>query len=339
MRNETRLKFNSYREAVAQANGLTAADTDKKFTVSPSVQQILETKTQESSAFLQMINIVPVTEQQGEVLGLGAASTLASTTDTSKQSRETQAILSLQAIPYHCQQINYDSHITYGQLDQWAKFPDFAARIAQVKQNRIALDRIMIAFNGVRREKTSNRLTNALLQDVAVGWLQKIRNEAPTHNMTEVEEGTGKIYVGKGQQYQTLDALVFDAVTDIIHPQFHDDMQLVAIMGRDLLSDKYFPLLNDPTATEQLAADTIISQKRVGGLSAIRVPSVPAGTILITRLDNLSIYYQEEAMRRNIVDNSSRDRVEDYLSSNDAFVIENYDCVALLENIEFKDKN
>lgn len=33
-----------------------------------------------------------------------------------------------------------------------------------------------------------------------------------------------------------------------------------------------------------------------------------------------------------------RDQIEDYLSSNDDFVVENYDCVALLENIEFKDK-
>lgn len=340
MRNETRLKFNAYREAVALANGLTVADTDKKFSVAPSLQQTLETKTQESSAFLQMINIVPVTEQQGEILGLGAASTLASTTDTTKQSRETQSIINLDSIPYHCQQINYDSHLTYGQLDQWAKFPDFAARVADVKMNRIALDRIMIGFNGVNREKTSNRSSNPLLQDVAVGWLQKIRNEAPERNMKEVESGSGKIYVGKGQHYQNLDALVFSAVTDILAPWFHEDAQLVAIMGRDLLADKYFSLINANTdkATEQLASDLIISQKRVGGLPAVRVPSVPAGTILITRLDNLSIYYQEGAMRRNIVENSARDRVEDYLSSNDAFVIENYDCVALLENIELKDK-
>ena len=43
-------------------------------------------------------------------------------------------------------------------------------------------------------------------------------------------------------------------------------------------------------------------------------------------------------MRRTFVDNAKRDQYEDYMSSNDAFVIENYDCVALLENIEFKDK-
>ena len=108
-------------------------------------------------------------------------------------------------------------------------------------------------------------------------------------------------------------------------------------MSRDLLADKYFPLVNDPKATEQLAGDTIISQKRVGGLQAVQAPFVPKGTILITRLDNLSIYYQEGAMRRTIKDKAERDRIEDYTSSNDDFVVENYEMVALLKNIKMVD--
>lgn len=184
-----------------------------------------------------MINLVPVAEQQGERLGLGAASTLASTTDTTTKDRETQAITNIDSIKYHCQQINYDSHLTYGQLDQWAKFPDFAARIAAVKQQRIALDRILIGMNGTSRAATSNRASNPLLQDVGIGWLEKIRTEATKRNMKEVESGSGKIYIGKGQHYQNLDALVFSAVTDILEPWFHEDPELVAIMGRDLLAD------------------------------------------------------------------------------------------------------
>ena len=157
--------------------------------------------------------------------------------------------------------------------------------------------------------------------------------------MKEVESGTGKIYIGKNQAYQNLDALVYSAVNDLIEPWFQEDTELVAIVGRDLLADKYFPLVNaQDKPTEKLAADIVISQKRIGGLPAVRVPFFPAGAILITRLDNLSIYYQEGAMRRTFVDNAKRDQYEDYMSSNDAFVVENYDCVALLENIEFKDK-
>ena len=55
--------------------------------------------------------------------------------------------------------------------------------------------------------------------------------------------------------------------------------------------------------------------------------------ILITRLDNLARYYQEGGRRRTIVDNAKRDQIENYESSNDAYVVEDYDCVALIENI------
>jgi hypothetical protein len=76
----------------------------------------------------------------------------------------------------------------------------------------------------------------------------------------------------------------------LIDPIFQDDADLVVICGRELLSDKYFPLVNKEQAnTEALAADLIISQKRMGGLQAVRAPSFPANAVLITRLDNLSI--------------------------------------------------
>ena len=201
----------------------------------------------------------------------------------------------------------------------------------------MALDRIMIGFNGTSRAATSNRTSNPLLQDVAVGWLKKIEDAAPQRVMKEEQSGSNKIEVGPGKTYKTLDALVFSAVSDLIAEQFQDDTKLVAIMSRDLLADKYFPLVNDPKATEQLAGDTIISQKRVGGLQAVQAPFVPKGTILITRLDNLSIYYQEGAMRRAIKDKTERDRIEDYTSSNDDFVVENYEMVALLKNIKMVD--
>lgn len=336
MRQETRTQFNHYLQGVAQDNQMdySGVIAGQKFTVAPSVQQKLEKKIQESSAFLKLINIVPVVEQQGETLGLGVAGTIASTTDTTSADRQTQDIHKLNAIAYHCQQINYDTHLRYATLDLWAKFPDFARKVGEVKAERMALDRIMIGFNGTQRAENSNRTTHPLLQDVAKGWLAKIEEHAPERVMSEESTGTGKIEVGKGKTHQNLDALVYAAVSDLIAPQFQDDSQLVAIMSRELLADKYFPLYNETKPTERLAGDTIVSQKRVGGLQAVQAPFVPKGTILITRLDNLSIYYQEQGMRRTVVDNAKRDRIEDYTSSNDDFVVENFEMVALLKNIK-----
>lgn len=111
----------------------------------------------------------------------------------------------------------------------------------------------------------------------------------------------------------------------------------MAILSRDLLADKYLPLYNQDKPSEQVAGSIVISQKRLGGLQAVRAPFVPKGTILITRLDNLSIYYQEGGMRRAIKDKPELDRIEDYCSSNEDFVVENYEMVALLKNIEVTD--
>jgi P2 family phage major capsid protein len=337
MRNETRLAYNAYLDQLARLNGVPSAT--EKFAVAPSIQQKLENKMQESSQFLGRINVVGVIEQQGDKLGLGVGGPIAGTTDTTKQDRQTIDPTSLDERGYFCAQTNSDTHITYAKLDMWAKFPDFQTRIRNVILKRQALDRIMIGFNGVSRVATSDRAANPLLQDVNIGWLEKYRTHAPERVLTEIAAGSSKVEIGpdadKAHGYKNLDALVFDAVNNLIDPWYREDTELVAILGRDLLADKYFPIINaNHEPTETLAADLIISQKRVGGLPAVRVPFIPAGTLVITRLDNLSIYYQEGARRRTVVDNARRDRIENYESSNDAYVVEDYTMGCVVENIE-----
>lgn len=215
-------------------------------------------------------------------------------------------------------------------------------RIRDAIVKRQALDRIMIGFNGIKREKTSDRVKNPMLQDVNKGWLQKLREDAPDNVMgSETKDGvtTAKtVKVGIKGTYANLDALVMDAVNELIDPIFQDDDELVVICGRELLADKYFPLVNNgQDNVNKLAADLIISQKRMGGLQAVRAPYFPANAVMITRLDNLSIYWQEDTRRRSVIDNPKRDRIENFESVNEAYVIEDYRCAALVENIEMGD--
>ncbi|MDB0511046.1 phage major capsid protein, P2 family [Ralstonia solanacearum] len=332
MRNDTRRLFAAYKAAIAKLNGVERVD--EKFTVTPSVQQKLETKVQESSDFLSRINVYGVAEQEAEKIGLGVSGPVASTTDTTQQDRQTSDISTLDGRRYRCEQTNSDTHITYQKLDAWAKFPDFQTRIRDAIIKRQALDRIMIGFNGVSRAATSNRVTNPMLQDVNKGWLQNLREQAPQRVMEEGKKAAGKIIVGAGGDYGNLDALVFDVVNQLVEPWYAEDPELVVVCGRSLLADKYFPLVNkDRDPTQQIAADLIISQKRIGNLPAVRVPYFPANALLVTRLDNLSIYYQEGGRRRTILDNAKRDRIENYESSNDAYVIEDLACSAMAENI------
>lgn len=336
MQNQTREQFSAYIDRLAELNGVTPSAVERKFSAAPSVQQTLETKIQESSDFLRSIGMYGVDEQEGEKIGLGVGGPIASTTNTTTTDRTTSDVATLDNNTYRCEQINYDTHLRYAQLDQWAKFPDFQQRITNAVIQRIALDRIMIGFNGTSRAATSNKSTNPLLQDVAVGWLQKIRENAPERYLAETTEDSNKVSIGAtGDEYKNIDALVFDLVNTMIEPWYQEDPSLVVICGRSLLADKYFPLVNNTTdPTEILASDIIMSQKRIGNLRAVRVPYFPPKSLLITRLDNLAIYYQRGAQRRSVMDNPKRDRIETYQSSNDAFVVEDYGCTALVDNIE-----
>ena len=118
MRTETRLAFNEFRERIAEINGV--PDASDKFAVDPSIQQKLIDKRQESSEFLSRINIVPVTEMKGAVLGLSVGSPIVSNTDTSGAgTRKTSSPSSMDSVDYECFQNNSDTHIRYALLDAW----------------------------------------------------------------------------------------------------------------------------------------------------------------------------------------------------------------------------
>ncbi|MCM7129804.1 phage major capsid protein, P2 family, partial [Enterobacter hormaechei] len=98
---------------------------------------------------------------------------------------------------------------------------DFQTRIRNAIIKRQALDFIMAGFNGIERAAKSDRKKNPMLQDVAVGWLQKYRNEAPARVMSKITDEDGAVIsdvirVGKNGDYANLDALVMDATGNLI---------------------------------------------------------------------------------------------------------------------------
>ncbi|CAM3292276.1 Major capsid protein precursor (GpN) [Xenorhabdus nematophila ATCC 19061] len=340
MKTDTRFKFNAYLTRLGEIHGVDAGAFSGKVEVQPSVAQTLEDEIQRSAEFLQKVNVVPVSEQSGQAIGLGIGSTVAGTTDTDSQDRITTDPTRLTAVEYKCEQTNFDTSLSYAKLDLWAKFRDFQLRIRNAIIRRQALDRIMIGFNGTQRAKTSNRAQYPMLEDVNIGWLEKVRKDAPDHVISSITDDQGKVIsavirIGKGGDFHNLDALVMDSVNNAIDAEYQDDTELVVICGRELLADKYFPLVNQAQPnTEQMAADIIISQKRIGHLPAVRVPYFPPKALFITRLDNLSIYYQDGTRRRTVLDNPRRDRIENFESVNEAYVVEDYRGVALIEHIE-----
>ncbi|MFX6882125.1 phage major capsid protein, P2 family [Acinetobacter baumannii] len=333
MQNLTREKYTATVEKIALANNI--ADPSKKFSVEPSIAQKMVDAVQQSSEFLRKINIQPVVDLEGEAIGLNQASTIAGRTNTKGGTpRKPVDPTGLESNTYKCAKTDFDVALRYEKMDAWARFPEFYAKWKAFVERAIALDMIMIGWNGKSVAVTTDRNANPLLQDVNIGWLEKIRTVAPAHHMKEVVAGSGKVVVGPTGDYKNLDAVVTDVVNNLISEIHQDDTDLVVICGRQLLNDKNFPLVNNSKDnTDTLAGQILLSQKQIGGLPAARVPFFPEDAFLVTSFDNLSIYFQENGKRRQITDNSSMDQVEEYQSSNDAYVVETYDKVAFVENI------
>jgi P2 family phage major capsid protein len=335
MQNATRKKFIALAVQIALLNGVASAH--EKFAVDPTIQQKLEAAIQESSDYLKQINMIGVTEKSGAKLHLGVSGPIASRTNTATKDRNPRDVSKLGEQGYNCVQTNFDTAYPYALLDAWAKFTNFQILLRDAIVRQQGLDRLMVGWNGTSAAVETDLAANPLLQDVNKGWLQHLREDAPERVMTEVVAASGKVRVGPGGDYETLDALVYDVIT-LLDPWYQEDTGLRVHVGRKLMHDKYFPTINrQQGAQDELASQTLVSQKAIGGLPGLVVPYFPATSLLITRPDNLSIYYQEGGRRRHLADEPKRDRIANYESSNDAYVVEDNGLAVLVENIELGD--
>ncbi|MFN3944588.1 MAG: phage major capsid protein, P2 family [Allosphingosinicella sp.] len=370
MHEDTVLAFTNYVEQTAKLNGVTpGAVTSRKFTVAPAVEQKLEERMKESSEFLSRINIIPVLAQEGDKVGISVNRPLAGRTNTAAGTRRTPTDPTSTGDlgRYRCEQTNFDHALRYAKLDAWRHRPEFPNLISSAILKQQGRDRIMIGWNGVEVAAQTNLEANPLLQDVNKGWLFKIRTFAPERVLDdgaltgdpEAEGHVKAIYVADGVEiynpaandgagnadtaradYVNLDALAVDAI-NLLDEWHRDDTDLVVIVGRDLVDDKYFPIINKAanTPTEVEARDRILaSAKQIGGKPAVRVPFFPANAMLITSLDNLSIYAQEGTRRRMVKDEPELDQVSNYESVNESYVVEEYGRCALVENIRMAPK-
>ncbi|RDE04700.1 phage major capsid protein, P2 family [Sphingomonas aracearum] len=349
MQMNTRLLFNAYVGQLAQLNGLDASLTVipgelKQFAVAPVIEQRLQEKLRSTSDFMSRVNVVPVAAQQGARVGVGVGRSLAGRTDTAAGNRRNPGdpTASDAIDQYFCKKTDYDYSWGYTLLDAWAHRPEFQQLVRDAVILQKAEDIITIGFNGTSAAVQTDRNANPLLTDVNFGWLYKMRTYAPARVMSHGTKDNLKVYVSDTgtADYVNLDALVFDAIGNLIHERYRTATDLVVIVGSDLVQEKYFKIVSaaGDKATEQVARDVILSSRQLGGKPTMQVPFFPANAILITSLKNLSYYWQTGSARRAVQDEPQFDRVANYESINDAFMVEDYGKAALIENIQLGPK-
>lgn len=334
MQNETRALLKSYRDKIAAENDVSS--TTGTFSVKPSLEQKAVATSQESSALLKGINMVGVESPEGQAIGISIGSPIAGRTNTAAGGRRTpRKAVDIDSLPeYKCEKTEFDVALPYSMLDGWAQFPDFDQRLNSAIGERQALDRLMTGFNGTHAAEDTDRDTYPLLQDVNIGWLEKIRSGAPAQ--VKAEGATpGKVTVGASGDYKNLDAVVYAAI-QMLDEQHRKRPDLVVMIDRDLLHTKALGNLDGATDnTNELALNRILASGLIGGISHRDAPFFPDAKLIVTTLGNLSIYYQKKSMRRFIVDDAKIDQLSDFQSVNEAYVVEDYGLCALVENIEF----
>lgn len=317
MRDLTRTQFNQLCTAMAATYGVPSVT--QQFAVSPTIEQRLLDKITEQSTFLPKINTVPVDDLEGETLLGSANGPVSGRTDTAAdKERVPRNVLGLDSYRFKLMQTNTDVYMRYATMDAWAKFPDLGDRYSNYVQRRVANDRELVGWYGTSAAPNTDLAANPLLQDVNKGWMQYMRDNKPA-NILAQGEAAGQIRIGKGGDWAGLDEAVNDLLQGI---PLYMRSNLVALVGDELISREKAAIFAAVAGNPMEKTFMAQALTTLGGLPWETPSNFPGRGLVITSYDNLSIYMQNGSWRRKIEDNPKKDRIEDYNSRNEGYVVE-----------------
>lgn len=336
MKNQTRILFNKLQAAMAATYGV--ADVTQKFAVEIPLETKLNDAVQASIGFLNQITMAGVEDSKGQALQLGVSGLLAKRTNTATKDRTPSMLGGPDGTTWQTVLTEFDVGIGYSLLDQWARYPDFYQRYMNAVYQKIALDRITVGWYGQSAAAESNPVTNPLGQDINIGWLKLLQTFNEAQYMTQSGATADKITIGAAGDYKNVDALAYDLYSGI--PVEHRTGGEVVIVGSALVADDVNKGLTKhaQTPSEKTAGVSVLANT-YGGLQAIQVPKFPDMGMVVVDPKNLHLYFQEGKTRRFSTENPKRNRVEDYISSNDAYAIGNVKAMSAVHaaNVEFKE--
>lgn len=328
-----REKFNEVARQLAQVYHV--ADVEDMFDVRPPEAVRLMQAIMEKADFLSEITLIPVTDSKGQLVTMLAPGTIAGRTDTSGSAeRVPQQVGALSGRDYEVKKTDFDVAYKYALIDAWARFPDFAVRLMTAIYRRQALDRLMIGWNGASCATTTDRTAHPLLDDVNFGWLYDLKTNKAENYLTEGATA-GKIKLGAGGDYTCLDHLAYDLLSLI--PEEHRTGREKLLVGREIVAwecGKIYEKFGD-TPTEKLAIAKLV--KQYAGLDSETPAAFPVRGVMVCDPAQLQLYYQDSAIRRQMIDNPKKDQIEHFQSGNECYRIDDLDAVVAVEaaNVEF----
>ena len=281
---------------------------------------------------LTEINVVMVEDRQGTAFLWAGGEPCTSRTNMDAKDRETTSLLSNPS-SYSTQETQCDVHIPYGTVSKWSvaskskqyskdQQMNFGMKYTSFVQKRVCSDVLNIGFNGTSvADETS---PSSKLVDVNKGWIQVVKDQKSEQIMSM------PLTVGVGGDFVNLDAAVADLLDQCIDVALRED--LVCVISDNLIADERWRFYN-ATEFHSEKKNTSDTFTHFGGLDSVRIPNFPDNTIVVTSLDNLSVYIKESTTYRQIEPNTKRNRVEDYQHREEAYVVENMAKFAALTSL------
>lgn len=332
MRRETQDAFQAMLIMMAESYGVT--NPHEAFTATEPMAQAFNDAIQETSGFLQEISVIPVVDIKGELVTMEIPSTVAKRTAvTSVNGREPIVLGAFSDRNYECKFTEFDVSIAYALMDAWARYGNLHTRYMKAIYRRIALDRILIGWHGTSAAAATDNVANPSLQDVNMGWIHDLKTNNPAHYLLEGATA-GKIQIGAAGDYKNIHQFVYD-IGSLIKDEYRTGRE-VAIMGRGLVAHDMNQVLgtHGETPTEGLHFDVL--GKSYGGYKSVFVPGFPELGLMVTDPKNLQIYLQASSLRRKNEDQPKFNRIVDFISQNEAYMIGELNAVAGVEagNVE-----
>ncbi|HAS6882997.1 phage major capsid protein, P2 family [Vibrio parahaemolyticus] len=334
---ETVSVLNHHFSALAKTYSVSAADISTGFNPDGAVlpkffHNGLLALSSNDEHQLTDINIVMVEDRQGEAFLWAGGEPCTSRTNMDVKDRETTSLLSNPS-KYATAETQCDIHIPYGTISKWAVASkskqyskdaqkNFGMKYTTFVQKRVCSDVLNIGFNGVSVDAETT--PSAKLTNVNKGWTQVVKDQKPSQIMSN------PLTIGVNGDYANLDAAVADLLDQKIDIALRDD--LVCIISDNLIADERWRFYNSVEfhTEKKNTSDTFT---HFGGLDSVRIPNFPDNTIVITSLDNLSVYIKESTPYRQIEPNAKRNRVEDYQHREEAYIVENMAKYAALTSL------
>ena len=162
-----------------------------------------------------------------------------------------------------------------------------AAVMFQLLHRLIALDMLRIGFNGQSVAPQTNIETHPNGEDVNIGWHQIAKNEKDGAQVL-----TDTITLGKGGDFNHIDALANHLIETKLPKYLRDDPSLVVMVGSELASNHNKNLFNPFYTPAELSGAQMLTD-RVAGRFAFTPPFMPGKRLTITTMKNLHIYTQK----------------------------------------------